>query len=184
MSQALTGQVPTYGLGTLNLPADVISNLESEEDLLRALGQEEEVEQVVGDMEEEVVVQRVRRASSVEQPAKSQSNIVKGLTSQGLEVEYDEIVDGEYEDQITLCFDCGKQAENPGDRLCIFFKNSENIQLERLGVKRKQTEQAEGMMAKSARRYALALVGDNVRVYLADVDKGRCEFPNVLTVNF
>ena len=37
-------------------------------------------------------------------------------------------------------------------------------------------------MAKSARRYAPALVGDNVRVYLADVDKGRCEFPNVLAV--
>ena len=54
--------------------------------------------------------------------------------------------------------------------------------LERLGVKRKQTEQAEGMMTKSARRYAPALVGDNVRVYLADVDKGRCEFPNVLAV--
>ena len=27
-------QVPTYGLGTLNLPADVISSLETEEDLL------------------------------------------------------------------------------------------------------------------------------------------------------
>ena len=39
--------------------------------------------------------------------------------------------------------------DNPGDRLCIFCKNSENIQLERLGVKREQTEQAEGMMAKS-----------------------------------
>ena len=183
LSQALTGQVPTYGLGTLNLPADVIGSLETEEDLLRALGQEEEVEQVVAD-KEEVVVQRVRRASSVEQPAKSQGNIVKGLSTQGLEVEYDEIIeDGEYDDdQITLCFDCGKQAENPGDRLCIFCKNSENIQLERLGVKRKQTEQAEGMLAKSARRYAPTLVGDNVRVYLADVDKGRCEFPNVLAV--
>ena len=54
---------------------------------------------------------------------------MKGLSTQGLEVEYDEIIeDGEYDDdQITLCFDCGKQAENPGDRLCIFCKNSENI---------------------------------------------------------
>ena len=83
-------------------------------------------------------------------------------------MEYDEIIeDGEYDDdQITLCFDCGQQAENPGDRLCIFCKNSENNQLERLGVKRKQTEQADGMMAKLARRYAPARVGDNVKVYL------------------
>ena len=184
MFQALTGQVPTYGLGSLNLPADVIGTLETEEDLLKALGQEEEIEQVLGDNnEEEVIVQRVRRANSVEQPAKSQNNVVEGLSSQGLEVEYEEIIeDAEYEDQIILCFDCGQQVQNPDDRLCIFCKNSENIELERLGVKRKQTEQAEGMMAKSARRYAPALVGDNVRVYLADVDKGRCEFPNVLAV--
>ena len=58
----------------------------------------------------------------------SQSNIVEGLSTQGLEMECEEIIeDGEYDYEITLCFDCGQQAENPGDRLCIFCKNSEPI---------------------------------------------------------
>ena len=59
---------------------------------MKALGQEEEIEQVLGDNnEEEVIVQRVRRANSVEQPAKSQNNVVEGLSSQGLEVEYEDM---------------------------------------------------------------------------------------------
>ena len=50
--------------------------------------------------------------------------------------EEDDDDDGEYDDQIILCFDCGQRVQNPDDRLCIFCKNYENIELEKLGVKR------------------------------------------------
>ena len=38
------------------------------------------------------------------------------------------------------------------------------------------------MLAKSARRYKVAAVGDSVIVHLPEVDRGRCEFPNVHAV--
>ena len=70
----------------------------------------------------------------------------------------------------------------PSDELCTYCLLSESIELERNSVKRKQQEQAQGMLAKSARRYAPANVGDSVRVFLQEVDRGRCEFPNILAV--
>ena len=50
---------------------------------------------------------------------------------------------------------------------------------ERRGTKRKQEQQATAMLAKSARRYKQANVGDSVMIHLPEVDRGRCEFPNV-----
>ena len=50
---------------------------------------------------------------------------------------------------------------------------------ERRGTKRRQEEQAEDMLKRSARRYK---VGDSVMVHLPEVDRGRCEFPNVHAV--
>ena len=38
------------------------------------------------------------------------------------------------------------------------------------------------MLKKPARRYSPANIGDSVRVYLSEVDRGRCEFPNILAV--
>ena len=38
------------------------------------------------------------------------------------------------------------------------------------------------MLQKSARRYKQAQVGDSVMVHLPEVDRGRCEFPNVHAV--
>ena len=53
---------------------------------------------------------------------------------------------------------------------------------ERRGTKRRQEEQAEDMLKRSARRYKVANVGDSVMVHLPEVDRGRCEFPNVHAV--
>ena len=53
---------------------------------------------------------------------------------------------------------------------------------ERRGTKRKQEKQASDMLAKSARRYKQAKIGDSVMVHLPEVDRGRCEFPNVHAV--
>ena len=56
------------------------------------------------------------------------------------------------------------------------------VDKERRGTKRKQEQQAQEMLAKSARRYEQAKVGDSVMVHLPEVDRGRCEFPNVHAV--
>lgn len=53
------------------------------------------------------------------------------------------------------------------------------IDNERRGTKRKQEEQAALMLQKSARRFKEAKIGDSVIVHLPEVDRGRCEFPNV-----
>ena len=42
--------------------------------------------------------------------------------------------------------------------------------------------QAEHILKNSARRYSPANIGDSVKVYLNEVDRGRCEFPNILAV--
>jgi len=75
-----------------------------------------------------------------------------------------------------------KSFYNKGSMLCKYCKNSEEIMVERESVKARQERQAEAMLARSARRFAPAVVGDNVRVYLSEVDRGRCEFPNVLAL--
>ena len=69
-----------------------------------------------------------------------------------------------------------------GSLLCKYCENNENIEIERQKVKARQEQQAQSMLDRSARRFAPAIIGDNVRVYLSEVDRGRCEFPNVLAV--
>ena len=66
--------------------------------------------------------------------------------------------------------------------LCKYCYQTECIESKRRGVKRKQEQQAAQMLEKSARRYSPALVGNSVCVYLSEVDRGRCEFPNILAV--
>ena len=56
------------------------------------------------------------------------------------------------------------------------------MEQERRGTKRRQEEQATSMLQKSARRYKQAQVGDSVMVHLPEVDRGRCEIPNVHAV--
>ena len=53
---------------------------------------------------------------------------------------------------------------------------------ERKVAKRKQEQEAACMLAKSARRYKQACVGDSVMVHLPEVDRGRCKFPYVQAV--
>ena len=66
--------------------------------------------------------------------------------------------------------------------ICTLCYNSESMNRERQGTKRKQDLQAEYMLLKSARRYKEAVVGDSVMIHLPEVDSGRCEFPNIYMV--
>ena len=66
--------------------------------------------------------------------------------------------------------------------VCSLCYQKEVMDRERRGTKRKQEQQAAAMLVKSARRYKQASVGDSVMVHLPEVDRGRCEFPNVHAV--
>ena len=72
---------------------------------------------------------------------------------------------------------CIQQSVRYPDKLfCTYCIQEERISIERQGVKRKKEKQAEDMLKNSARRYSPANIGDSVRVYLSEVDRGRCEF--------
>ena len=53
---------------------------------------------------------------------------------------------------------------------------------ERGGARRKTAEQAERWVEKSRNRYGEAEVGATVLLAIPDVDKGRCELPNLKCV--
>ena len=73
---------------------------------------------------------------------------------------------------------CIQQSVRYSHKLfCTYCIQEERISIERQGVKRKQEKQTEHMLKNSARRYSPANIGDSVRVYLSEVDRGRCDFP-------
>ena len=49
-------------------------------------------------------------------------------------------------------------------------------------TKRKQKQQADSMLIKFARRYKKAVVGYSVMVHIPEVERDKCEFPNVHAV--
>ena len=51
--------------------------------------------------------------------------------------------------------------------------------LERSGAKRKQEKQANKMLELSNKRFKPAEIGDTVFVPIPDIDRGRCEAPNL-----
>ena len=66
---------------------------------------------------------------------------------------------------------CLQQSlQNPDDKICSLCYTKEVMDNERRGTKRRQEQQAAEMLAKSARRYKVALVGDSVMVHLPEVD--------------
>ena len=57
-----------------------------------------------------------------------------------------------------------------GSLLCKYCENNENIVIKRQQVKARQEQQAQGMLDRSARRFAPEIKGDNVRVKLTGGD--------------
>ncbi len=73
----------------------------------------------------------------------------------------------EYEEDSVLCSLCSRKKE---------------IVIHRQGAKRKQIQQAERMLACSAKRFKPAKAGDTVMVPIPEVDRGRAEFRNLKAV--
>ena len=65
---------------------------------------------------------------------------------------------------------------------CYLCQKTADITTERQGAKRKQQQQADKMVEHSAKRFKPAEVGDTVLVPIPDVDRGRCEYPNLKAI--
>ena len=106
------------------------------------------------------------------------------------------------QDDITCCISCGigftpgsKSGALPCsvcsgichghclvDLSCYLCSKSAELTIQRVGAKRKQQEQANRMLENSAKRFKPAAVGDTVLVPIPDLDRGRCEYPNLKAV--
>ena len=107
--------------------------------------------------------------------------------------------------KINVCVSCGKffgpaticQAKScvacqnfchpscmEDDKLCLLCHKQAQIFSQREGAKRKQQDQADKMLERSAKRFKEAEVGDTVLVPIPDLDRGRCEYPKFKSHNF
>ena len=68
------------------------------------------------------------------------------------------------------------------DGLCKLFYTQEQIDKERTDARRKTQKQADKMLEASRKRFGEAKVGDTVLLAIPDLDRGRCEFPNLTAI--
>ena len=84
------------------------------------------------------------------------------------------------------CFHCNSPvcptAPCLTEHLCKLCYTQQRMDLERAEARRKTSQQADKMLELSSRRFGEAEVGTTVLLAIPDVDKGRCEFPNLLCV--
>ena len=68
------------------------------------------------------------------------------------------------------------------DNLCNLCSKEHEMVLQRAGAKRKQQDQADKMLERSAKRFKPAEINDTVLVPIPDLDRGRCDYPNIKAV--
>ena len=83
------------------------------------------------------------------------------------------------------CITCKKFCHQKclvDDTVCVVCHQQEQIYFQRQGAKRKEEEQANKMLERSAKRFKEAEVGDTVLVPIPDLDRGRCDYPNLKAI--
>ena len=77
------------------------------------------------------------------------------------------------------CLECLKVEDGAK---CAWCKRTEHIQAQRSSAQKRQQEQAEAMLTKSAKKLKVVVVGDNVLVPVPNVDRAKIDHPNLLAV--
>ena len=77
------------------------------------------------------------------------------------------------------CLECLKDEDGAK---CAWCKRTEHIQAQRSSAQKRQQEQAEAMLTKSAKQLKVVVVGDNVLVPVPNVDRAKIDHPNLLAV--
>ena len=77
------------------------------------------------------------------------------------------------------CLECLKVEDGAK---CAWCKRTEHIQAQRSSAQKRQQEQAEAMLTKSANKLKVVVVGDNVLVPVPNVDRAKIDHPNLLAV--
>ena len=66
------------------------------------------------------------------------------------------------------CLEC---LEAKDGAKCVWCKRTEHIKAQRNSAQKRQQEQAEAMLTKSAKKLKVVVVGDNVLVQVPNVDR-------------
>ena len=77
------------------------------------------------------------------------------------------------------CLECLKDEDGAK---CAWCKRTEHIHAQRNSAQKRQQEQAEAMLSKSAKKLKVVVVGDNVLVPVPNVDRAKIDHPNLLAV--
>ena len=202
------GRKAAFGLKDLNLPEEALEKIQDEEELMKALGLpyvgptddgtmdgsnddvpvvEEETDQppvnyMTISSDDEINLQSIENIPVVVQQT-SEENSNGNYGTEGCVSCYEFVRTNE----AVNCSLCEKpchyfcvSSDSTERQLCRICSQKEIMEAERRGTKRKQEQQADVMLRKSSRRFKEAKVGDTVVVHLPEVDRGRCEFPNVM----
>ncbi len=86
------------------------------------------------------------------------------------------------ERKISSCGTCSKEIDGEGGLHCIFCQRRESTKVQRTAAKRKLQHQADRMLDKSAKRLQEAKVGDNATIPVSELDRGRADHRNIMTV--
>ena len=71
---------------------------------------------------------------------------------------------------------------NMQDAVCNLCYNQAQVDDERYNVRRKTQKQADKMFDAFRERFGLAKVEETVLLAIPDLDRGRCEFPNLTAI--
>ena len=180
---AMFGRQPAFGLKGLSIPDEVIDTLETEDELIQALGQnncaeemlptDDEIELVTDDLD----IQDLNGIPFVieAEDTNGGNDIVQDLNNSSMHgcIVCSTLLSSPSD--TVHCSTCDSPShkrclqesiENSASKVCTICLQKEIMDKQRRGTKRKQEQQAAEMLAKSARRYKQAKVGDSVMVHL------------------
>ena len=199
---AQMGHEAQLGVQTLNLDKDILEGVDTEEQLNEILPNNEVEDENSSDLNKSFNNNEVEDAEFV--LLQEEDNSEHEIDSVNIEpaIVTTEIVDS-VPVQIDACINCSKNfmpATFSKAKTCLqcqrfchdFCLSSENVCRlcekgteminQRNGAKRKQQEQADRKLEKSVERFKPADIGETVLVPIPDLDRGRCEYPNLKAI--
>ena len=202
---ALMGYDAKLGVQTLNLDKEILEGVEDEEQLESLLSGS------VGNLDESFnnndddgrsgAAENMSAPTEVQDPASDEiiiaasEPVVPNMEISLSDINEDEIVmelcfscQGDF-DEVTFhdsksCASCGKFCHNSclTENDCRLCHMEKNIVRQRQGAKRKQQDQADKMLERSTKRFKEAEINGTVLVPIPDVDRGRCDYPNLKAI--
>ena len=194
--KAMFGKDPMLGLEHLSLAKSMVEHLEKEEDIATMFPQHNNVEEQIEEEGEEEDEDDGEHGEEIQDENDDEIHIPSIVVHNPNE-------NDNYQQQVSdiYCFSCRHTLSSNTPNKCLYCEklicpnppctvqdlcklcyHQFVMDEERGGANRKTQKQAEKMLEMSKRRYGEVDVGSTVLLAIPDVDKGRCEFPNLKCV--